>query len=324
MEQPADLTPYPHAFDLIIVGAGPAGLSAAVNAASEGLLTGIMEREKIGGQARQSSRIDNYLGFPHGLSGAQLAKLSAAQAKAYGARFLSCGAVALATDGPYHLLQSTDGRIIAARSVLLATGLKYRRLNIPGIDSFGVFYGANPDEPHHWAGRDIAIVGGANSAGQAAVNFARYVRRVHVLTRSPLDKGMSAYLRERLASYSNVVVHIGAEIAAITPDVETHGAIAGPILRVSLDTRESLPVHGLFLFIGAEPRTQWIPCASDDKGFLLCGDAIRTSEPHATSIPGVFTIGDVRHGSVKRIASSVGDGAAVLPEIRRYLGNGGI
>src|SRR3990167_2581536 len=159
MEQPADLTPYPHAFDLIIVGAGPAGLSAAINAASEGLRTVILEREKIGGQARQSSRIDNYLGFPNGLSGFQLARLATRQAREYGTVFFSCGALALAVDSTgNHLIQTTDGRIIVTRTILLATGLKYRRLTVPGADSFGVFYGSNPDEAPTWERKAVAIV----------------------------------------------------------------------------------------------------------------------------------------------------------------------
>lgn len=299
-------------FDLAIIGAGPAGLSAAVNAASEGLRTAILEREKIGGQARQSSRIDNYLGFPHGLSGAQLAKLSTRQAREYGAVFFSCGAVAmaLAPDGN-HLIQTNDGRIVVARSVLLATGLKYRRIDITGADSFGVFYGSNPDEAPTWNGKRVAIVGGANSAGQAAVKFAEYAERVAVVSRSPLDKGMSAYLRERLAGYGNVDTLIGANLTRIERTANA--------LRINTDTAGPLNADGLFLFIGAEPHTDWLPCATDEKGFVMCGADASAREPHATNIPGVFVIGDVRAGSVKRIAYGVGDGAGVLPEIRRYL-----
>lgn len=301
-------------FDLAIVGAGPAGLSAAVHAASEGLATVILEGGRIGGQARQSARIDNYLGFPRGLSGPALARLSMRHARTYGAVFYSCSAVALVQDGVAQLLQTDDRRIVQARAVLLATGLNYRLLDIPGVDSFGVFYGSNPDEATAWQGKDVCIVGGANSAGQAAVQFAPYARRVFVLSRSPLEKGMSAYLRERLATFENVQLDIGASPIAVRP------IISGIALDIDTDTAGTLRAHGLFLFIGAEPRTRWLPCTCDEHGFIICGDSTR--EPHETNLTGVFAVGDVRAGSVKRIASGVGDGAAVLPEIHRYLAQG--
>lgn len=299
-------------FDLLIIGAGPAGLSAAVNAATEGLHTGVLERLKIGGQSRQSARIDNYLGFPTGISGLTLTKLATRQARAYGAIFIPCGADALLADTTrkLFLVQTNDGRILTARSILLTCGLKYRRLDIPGINSFGVFLGCNPDDVFAWRDKRVTVVGGANSAGQAAVDFAQYVTRVTVLSRSPLETSMSAYLRARLASNPNIETRIGDNPLRISRD--------GITLVVQTETGAIL-TDGVFLFIGAEPHTQWLDCVCDEHGFILCGPSVGMTESHATSIPGVFACGDVRASSIKRIAYAAGDGAAVLPEIHRYL-----
>lgn len=298
--------------DTIIVGAGPAGLSTAIYNATERRSSLILERGTIGGQAHQSARIDNYLGFPKGVSGKELTRLAYRQAKEYGAIFEPCGALALGTDGSRRLIQTTDGRILTARSIVVATGLEYRRLNIPGVDTFGVFYGANPDEASHWEGKDIAIIGGANSAGQAAVNFASHARTVYMLSRSPLEKGMSAYLRERIHSLPNVTVlnteptkfqHVAGKLEIVNP---------GPTVEVD----------GAFLFIGAEPNCDWLGCEKDPHGFVLAGPAVLTPGPrslHETSISGVFVAGDVRSGSSKRVAFSVGEGAAVTAQLRAYL-----
>lgn len=299
--------------DTIIVGAGPAGLSTAIYNATEHRSSLILERGTIGGQAHQSARIDNYLGFPKGVSGKQLTALAYRQAKEYGAVFERCGALALGIEGDTRLIQTTDGRILAARSIVVATGLEYRRLNIPGVDTFGVFYGANPDEASNWQGKDIAIIGGANSAGQAAVNFATFARSVYMLTRSPIEKGMSAYLRERVRSLPNISI-LNTEPVGFSHDGRLTISTSGP----------SVEVDGAFLFIGAEPNCDWLPCAKDSHGFILCGTQLPpgpgpVGSMHETSIRGVYAAGDVRAGSSKRVAYSVGEGAAVTAQLRAYL-----
>lgn len=298
--------------DTIIVGAGPAGLSTAIYNATEHRSSLILERGTIGGQAHQSARIDNYLGFPKGVSGKQLTALAYKQAREYGAVFERCGALALGTDGDIRLIQTSDGRILSARSIVIATGLEYRRLDIPGVDTFGVFYGANPDEAIHWKGKDIAIIGGANSAGQAAVNFANHAQSVKLLSRSPIEKGMSAYLRERVRSLPNISI-LNTEPVGFSHDGRLTISTPGP----------SIEVDGAFLFIGAEPNCDWLPCEKDKHGFILAGSLVPGPGPsrsmHETSIKGVYVAGDVRAGSNKRVAYSVGEGAAVTAQLRAYL-----
>lgn len=296
-------------YDTVIVGAGPAGLSTAIYNATEARSSLVLERATVGGQASQSARIDNYLGFPRGLSGADLARLATKQAREYGAEFATGEAIALGHDGDTLLVQTRD-RIIPCRSLVVATGLQYRRLDVPGVESFGVFYGANPSEAPYWQGKHVAIVGGANSAGQAIVHFADYAARVTVLSRSPFEKGMSAYLRDRIAKLPNVEV-IAAEPSSIAQ--RDNG------LTVDCATAGAVDCDGLFLFIGAEPSCHWLPCAKDARGFILSGSEVTHPHAHATDIPGVYVCGDVRQGTSKRVAASVGDGAAVASELRSYL-----
>lgn len=302
MLQQAIARPY----DVAIIGAGPSGLSAAVNASSEGLSTLVLESARIGGQSHQSARIDNYLGFPHGITGARLAEMAHRQAREYGAQFTACGATAIASDSALRYIQTDDGRVITCRAVVLASGLRYRKLDVPGVASFGVFYGANPSEIPSWAGRDVAIVGGANSAGQAANAFATYARTVHVMSRSALSKSMSAYLISRLQAHANVRIIEQAPVA-FAPD--------GTGVLISTDSGP-LRVDAAFLFIGASPNASFAPCSRDDHGFIVCGGA---RYPHATTMPGLFACGDIRAGSVKRIAAGVGDGATTVSEIHSYL-----
>lgn len=296
-------------YDTVIVGAGPAGLSTAIYNATERRSSIVLERSHIGGQATQSARIDNYLGFPRGLSGKQLATLATKQAREYGAEFATCEAVAIARDGAMLFVQTDDNRVIECASVVIATGLQYRRLDIPGVESFGVFYGANPTEAAYWQGKHVTIVGGANSAGQAIVHFAEFAARVTVLSRSPFEKGMSAYLRERIALLPNVEI-VSAEPTSIA---RTDRALA---IETGIG---SLAVDALFLFIGAEPRCAWVPCAKDARGFVLSGVDAGAAHTHETSMAGVFVVGDVRQGTSKRVAASVGDGASVASELRAYL-----
>lgn len=304
--------------DVVIVGAGPAGLGAGVYAATEGLSTLILEPFRVGGQASQSARIDNYLGFPDGISGKQLTERAVRQVKRYGGRIEQDRLTALGMDDPYILCQLESGRVVPTRVAVLATGVQYRKLSIPGINTFGVFYGASPTEGASWRGKRIAIVGGANSAGQCAVHYSGFCNDVLLLVRADsLDKGMSAYLRDRVLEQGNVKVMLQHEI------VEIKGR--GNCLDLILSNGKVERVDGLFLFIGAEPKTDWLDGSieKDAKGFLRTGLHVQYENryilPHESSMKGVFVIGDVREGSVKRVASAVGDGAAVVSEIHQYL-----
>lgn len=310
--------------DLIIVGGGPAGLAASVYAASEGLKTTLLERlPRLGGQAASSSRIDNYLGFPKGISGADLIKRAEQQAKNFGVRHVFGSATSLHTQGEFRLVQSEGGQILVCKSILLALGVQYRKLSIPGIESFGVFYGANPTEAPKWEGRTVAIVGGANSAGQAAVHFAKYAQKVLMITRSPLEKSMSRYLIDRIGSNSGIEL-IQGEIDSIEsiPD-------DGMLLNIQGSVK---PVDGTFIFIGATPQTEWVPVVKEDHGFILTGNDLlkiisngfsdRMPFGHETSMAGVFCAGDVRFGSTKRVAGAAGEGAAAVAEIHQYLARG--
>jgi thioredoxin reductase (NADPH) len=296
--------------DLMIVGGGPAGLAASVYAASEGLRTTIIERSNVGGQAGSSSRIANYLGFPGGVSGAELTRKAAKQARQFGVRFLNDRVTAIAQDGHgSHAVQLASGRVEVCRAVLICTGVQYRRLSVPGIDAFGVFYGANPHEAASYAGKRVVVIGGANSAGQAAVHFAQWASDVVMLTRSPLAKSMSAYLVNEMAAQPNIRVLEGAEVAQVLA--------AGLEQTILLkDGRTVQSCAGIFIFIGAEPGTSWVPVEKDSKGFLVTGAGKR---PNETSWPGVFAAGDVRASTTKRVATAVGDGAGTIPQVHSYL-----
>jgi thioredoxin reductase (NADPH) len=323
-------------YDLAIVGGGPAGLAAAVYGASEGLKTVMLESEAPGGQAGLSSRIENYLGFPSGLSGADLARRAVTQAKRFGVEILApVRAASLKVDGTYRFIELVNGAQISSHAVVLATGVQWRKLDVPGIDLLqdaGVYYGAASTEALSCRDEDVYIVGAANSAGQAAVYFAAYAKRVIMLIRGPsLSATMSQYLIDQIAQTANIHLEVNTRIASVHGD--------GRLEEISLHCDQSnettrVPASALFIFIGAEPRTEWLngTVERDAKGFILTGaDLIRNGQRPAgwtpdrdpylleTNIPGVFAAGDVRCGSAKRVASSVGEGSVAVQFVHQYL-----
>jgi thioredoxin reductase (NADPH) len=329
-------TPASDFYDLIVVGGGPAGLGAAVYGASEGLRTVLVEARATGGQAGQSSRIENYLGFPDGVSGAQLTDRARRQAVKFGAELVTARKVIrLAVEGSARVLHFEDGHTIAAHSVILATGVQYRLLNAPGMADLlgrGVYYGSAATEAPSCRDQDVYIVGGANSAGQAAMFFARYARRVHIIIRGPsLDVSMSRYLIDQIATVDTIEVHPCTEIVRASGDehlerLDLRDANTGEVRTVD--------ASWLFIFIGAEPRTDWLDdvLVRDAHGFLPTGPDLRQGEDQPTgwvlprdpyhlecSVPGVFAAGDVRSDSVKRVASAVGEGAMAVSLVHRYL-----
>ncbi|HEX3539196.1 MAG TPA: FAD-dependent oxidoreductase [Acidimicrobiales bacterium] len=323
-------------YDLIVVGAGPAGLGAAVYGASEGLRTVLVEREAIGGQAGQSSRIENYLGFPTGIRGGDLAWRASTQARRLGAEMLLTSEVtSLAVCGPARVIRLANGSELSAHTVLLTTGVAYRRLTAPGAEAFtgrGVYYGAATTEAQYCKGEDIYIVGGANSAGQAAVYFAATARRVTIMVRGDsLERSMSQYLIQQIAERPNIHVRTCTEV------VGASGSDHLERLRIAdrtAGTEEEVETSWLFVFIGAAPCTDWLgkEVLRDDNGFVLTGpDLLNDGQLPAdwplerqpyfleTSVSGVFAAGDVRGQSVKRVASAVGEGAMAVTLIHRYL-----
>ncbi|WP_205699580.1 FAD-dependent oxidoreductase [Conexibacter sp. SYSU D00693] len=319
-------------YDLVIVGGGPAGLAAAVYGASEGLKTVLVEREAPGGQAGQSSRIENYLGFPTGLSGSDLARRATDQARRLGAELLSVqDAVGLRAEGAGRIVELSGGGTLSASCVLVASGVSYRQLDAPGFADFtgaGVYYGAALTEARSCADQHVVVIGGANSAGQAAVYFSGYARQVTMLVRGPsLEASMSHYLIEQLAALPNVEVRTGTSaVAAEGQDGRlTRLQVKGP------DDAEpvAMDVDACFIFIGAAPRTDWLDgvVARDPRGFILAGpDAQQAGwalgrEPYLleTTVPGVFVAGDVRARSIKRVASAVGEGSMAVSLIHQYL-----
>jgi thioredoxin reductase (NADPH) len=321
-------------YDLIVVGAGPAGLAAAVYGASEGLKTLIIEPEAPGGQAGSSSRIENYLGFPSGITGAELGRRAHAQASRFGAEFVTQRATGMRIDGQYRFIQLADGREVSSHSVLLAPGVQYRKLDLPGCDRLtgrGIYYGAALVEALSCKGEDVFIVGGANSAGQAALHFAKYATKVTMLVRSEgLSATMSKYLIDEIVRTSNIVVEARTQV------LEVDGSERLERLRLRGPSGETeVGASSLFVFIGAAPVTAWLPpcILRDDKGFLFAGPDLRVNgkwpegwheqrEPFLleSSVPGVFVAGDVRHGSVKRVASAVGEGSIAVQLVHQYLG----
>jgi len=323
-------------YDLAIVGGGPAGLAAAVYGASEGLHTVMIEREAPGGQAGMSSRIENYLGFPAGLSGSDLARRAVVQAQRFGVEILSPQeAVGVRTEGSYRIIKLADESEISCHALMIASGVQWRRLEAPGIDRLqgaGVYYGGGATEALSCKGETVYVVGGANSAGQAAMNFARYADRVVILVRGDsLSSTMSQYLIDQIKEMPNIQVWAHATLA------EAHGeSHLEEISVLCSDTSklERVPASAMFIFIGALPRTDWLGSLveRDDRGFLLTGpDLIRDGErPKGwtldrdpflleTNVPGLFAVGDVRHGSVKRVASGVGEGSVAVQFIHQYL-----
>src|SRR5271170_3760877 len=325
----------PDFYDLAIVGGGPAGLAAAVYGASEGLHTVMVEREAPGGQAGMSSRIENYLGFPTGLSGADLARRAVVQAQRFGVEILAQEVVGARAEGPYRIIKLADGNEISCHALMIATGVQWRRLEAPGVDRLqgaGIYYGGGATEALSCKGENVYVVGGANSAGQAAMNFAKYAERVTILVRGEsLSSTMSQYLIDQVKETPNIQLWAHASIA------EAHGEThLEEITVLCSDTGklERVPASAMFIFIGALPRTDWLAgiLERDERGFLLTGpDLIRDGErPKGwtpdrdpflleTNVPGLFAVGDVRHGSVKRVASGVGEGSVAVQFIHQYL-----
>jgi len=324
-------------YDLIVVGTGPAGLASAVYGASEGLRTLLIEREAPGGQAGTSSSIENYLGFPVGLSGADLARRAVAQARRFGAEILTpMEAVKLESQDGYHMLTLSDGSTVASQALIVATGVSYRLLDVPGADRLagaGLFYGAAITEALGVKDQDVFVVGAGNSAGQAALYLARYAKSVTLLVRGrSLEESMSKYLIERIEEAANIFVKTNASVA------ELHGEErleAVSILDSTTGEVARVPAAALFVFIGASPRTDWLggQLQLDRQGFILSGPDLERQpnrkpdgwmaerEPYwlETSVPGIFVAGDVRWQSTKRIASAVGEGAMAVAFVHQHL-----
>jgi thioredoxin reductase (NADPH) len=326
-------------FDVVVVGAGPGGLAAAVYAASEGLRTLVIEREAIGGQAGSSSLIRNYLGFSRGVSGVELAQRAYQQAWIFGTRFLLMReAVSLRREGARTVIGVSGGIEVTARATVMAMGVSYRRLAAPGLEALtgsGVYYGAAVAEASGLAGEEVYIVGGGNSAGQAALHLGRFAGRVQMVVRTEsLTATMSHYLIEQIEAASNIEVLTCTEVA--------RGAGEGRLERLtlrSLHPTESgetweVPARALFVLIGALPRTAWLPAAieRDERGYIATGPQVhpydrwplaRPPQAYETSMPGVFAVGDVRNQSAKRVASAVGEGSVVIGQVHQHLEESG-
>ena len=320
-------------YDLVVVGGGPAGLAGAMYAASEGLKTLLIEPEAAGGQAGSSSRIENYLGFPSGLSGADLARRAFIQASRFGVEFLTQCVAGIREENQYRVIRTLDGNEVSCRVGLLAMGVNYRRLQAPGIERLtgvGVYYGATMAEAEACKDEDVYIVGGANSAGQAAMHFSKYARQVTMLVRgASLEASMSKYLIDQIAETSNIKVETETQVIEAIGESRLEG------LRLSrLGEEMEVPATGLFIFIGAAPSTNWLPeqIMRDLHGFILSGPDLRLDgklplrwkedrDPYLleSSMPGIFVAGDVRHGSVKRVASAVGEGSIAVQFMHQYI-----
>lgn len=325
-------------YDLAIVGGGPAGLAAAVYGASEGLKTVMVEREAPGGQAALSSRIENYLGFPSGLTGGDLTRRAVAQARRFGVEIVSPQeATALRVDGPYRYLRLNNGTELSCHAMLLATGVQWRKLDIPGMDRLqgaGVYYGGTSTEAISCRGEDVLIVGGANSAGQAAMFFSQYARRVVMLVRGDsLAAAMSQYLIDQVQATPNIHIEYRTRV------LEVHGEDRLESVSIICDLSgevNRMRANSMFVFIGAEPCTSWLAgtVERNERGFILTGpDLVKNGKrPKGwtlerdpglleTNVPGVFAVGDVRYGSVKRVASGVGEGSVAIQFVHQYLSN---
>lgn len=326
-----------HVYDLVVVGAGPAGLAASVYAASEGLDVLTADTVAAGGQAGTSARIENYLGFPTGISGRELTQNALIQAQRFGAHItVPCTIKSLGLDGGDRVVTLADNTRIRTRCVLVASGVEYRKLDVPrfeDFDSAGIYYAATEMEAKMCGGEEVIVVGAGNSAGQAVVNLARHARRVHLVVRgSDLGASMSRYLVDRIESMDNVTVRLNTNVTGLEGD----GRLSGVHIKRKDGTEETIRTSALFLFIGADPNTSWLRgCVElDKKGFVLTGiqlapDTARLEQWTAlgrapflleTTLPGVFAAGDVRSGSVKRVASAVGDGAMAVSFVHAHIG----
>ncbi|MGA7515122.1 MAG: FAD-dependent oxidoreductase [Candidatus Sulfotelmatobacter sp.] len=321
-------------YDLAIVGGGPAGLAAAVYGASEGLHTVMIEREAPGGQAGMSSRIENYLGFPTGLSGADLARRAVVQAQRFGVEILAQEVVGVRAEGPYRIIKMADGNEISCHALMIATGVQWRRLEAPGVDRLqgaGIYYGGGATEALSCKGEIVYVVGGANSAGQAAMNFAKYAERVIILVRGEsLSSTMSQYLIDQIKETPNIQLWTHASLSEAHGDTHLEEI---SVLCSDTGKTERVPASAMFIFIGALPRTEWLGIVErDERGFVLTGpDLMRDGQrPKGwaldrdpflleTNVPGIFAVGDVRHGSIKRVASGVGEGSVGVQFIHQYL-----
>jgi len=323
-------------YDLAIVGGGPSGLAAAVYAASEGLRAVVVERIAAGGQAGTSSLIENYLGFPDGISGSELALRAKEQARRFGAELLLARRlVGLRCEAGMYLCVLSDGGVVRARSVLMATGVEWRRLEVPGVEELlgsGVYYGAGPSEAPGYAGRSVALVGGGNSAGQAALYFCRYARSVTMLVRGEgLASSLSRYLVDRIMTADNIEVRLRSRVVG----VEAGGRLRALTIQEDAGPAHTLPADALFVCIGGTPRTEWadeLSVTRDDAGYLLTGTDLlaggrlpagwrraRQPFPLETSLPGLFAAGDVRHGSMKRCSAAIGEGAMAVALVHQFL-----
>jgi thioredoxin reductase (NADPH) len=334
--------PRERTYDLVVVGAGPAGLGASVYGASEGLSTLALESIALGGQAGTSSRIENYLGFPAGLSGFELASRALVQADKFGARTaVPQEAVGLKREDGYYRIELSEGGEVAARSVIAATGARYRRLDVPRLGRFegvSIHYAATEAEAQRCEGEEAVVVGGGNSAGQAAVFLAGYTRRVYLLIRGDdLGESMSRYLVDRIMDAENVELLANTEIRELLGEDHLDGVV---VEDNRSGARRTLGARALFVFIGADANTGWLEGAVelDERGFILTGGALDSSaldgniwercsrEPYLleTSLPGVFATGDVRSGSIKRVASAVGEGSMAVRFVNQYLADTGV
>lgn len=322
-------------YDLIIVGGGPAGLAAAVYGASEGLKTLMIEREAAGGQAGTSSRIENYLGFPTGLSGADLARRAVTQAQRFGVEILSQEVTGLRLQDQYRILTLADGAEVTCHALLIATGVSYRKLSVPGMEALtgvGVYYGAALTEALSCKDDDVYLIGGANSAGQAALYFAKYAHCVTLLVRgNSLEKGMSQYLVDEIRAQPTIRVWLNSSVTSVQGEKQLETIT---IQHSDSGDTDIVPCKAIFIFIGAEPRTDWLGgiVQRDEHGFILAGPDLMTNgkrpegwpldrDPFLleTSVPGIFVAGDVQHQSVKRVASAVGGGAIAVQFVHQYL-----
>ena len=323
-------------FDLVIVGAGPSGLSAAVYGASDGLRTLVVDSGGIGGQAGASSLIRNYLGFSRGVSGSRLAEEAYQQASSFGASFLFMHRVtALVRSGGSYSVSLSDGRSVEAGAVILATGASYRRLGIPSLEALegaGVFYGGATSEAPGLAGKDVYVVGGGNSAGQAALHLARHARKVTLTVRArSLEAGMSQYLVRAVEAAPNIEVRTGTAVVGGGGEGRLHELV---LQGGRTEEKSTVDADALFVLIGARPQTDWLPAemARDEHGFLFTGDDLtgedwpleRRPLSFETSMPGILAAGDVRHGSVKRVAAAVGEGSITVQFVQQLLATGDV